>query len=321
MKKILVTPKSFLQSKEKAYAILRQYDAEVVENTSGKTLSEEQMLQYCVDIDGMIVGIDPVSEKVLRNAPKLKAISKYGAGLDNIDMKTAGELGIKVARAAGTNAVSVAELAVGMFFVLSRSIVNTAVNVKKGAWSRAAGKEILGKTVGIIGLGAIGREVARMSLGLGMMILAYDPYVGGDEVLDKYSVESVSLQEVFERSDFISLHLPLTTDTQYIVNKNTLGRMKKTAFLVNTSRGELVDEEELYFSLKEGAIAGAAQDVFSKEPPGEHKLLALDNFILTPHIGAYTTEATERMAVASAGNLARMLFEEDENGKQCHELF
>ncbi len=309
--KVLITPRSFPQSGAKAYKLLREQEFEIIENRTGKTLTENQLVELCRDVDGIIVGVDPITERVLRSAGKLKAISKYGAGLDNVDLETARELGIKVDRAAGTNAVSVAELTVGLIFAIARNIPYSASSVKSGGWDRLRGIEITGKTIGIIGLGAIGREVARMAFGIGMNILGYDPYIDTNaSFLKDYSVNLTTLERIYREADFITLHLPLTDGTRHMINRDTLAMMKPTAYLINTARGELVDEDALYDALKSGALAGAAQDVFSKEPPEGHKLLELDNFILTSHIGAYTVEANEKMAVKSAENLIRMLKEE-----------
>lgn len=307
-KKILITPKSFFQAGEEVAGLLKSRGFEIVANTTGKTLSEEQMIEMCGDAEGLIVGIDPVTGSVLRGAKNLKAISKYGAGLDNIDLKTAKELGIAVDKAAGANAESVAELAVGMFFLLARNISAAVKSVKSGGWERIRGVELRGKTAGIIGLGNIGREVARMAAGLGMKITAYDPYINaGDEFIKKYSIKFAGRDEVIREADFLTLHVPCVEETKNMINGSTLSMMKKGAYLVNVSRGELTDEAALYEALKSGRLAGAAQDVFSKEPPGKHPLLELDNFILTPHIGAYTREANVNMAVRSTENLIRML--------------
>lgn len=309
-KKILITPKSFFRARDKAEEIFSKYPLEVVENNTGKTLTKGQMIELCEDIDGIIVGIDPMDEEVLRNASKLKAISKYGVGLDNIDLKVAKELGIKICIAEGTNTRSVAELTIGLFFTISRSIAKATYDVKDGRWDRTLGVELLGKTVGIIGFGAIGREVAKMSAGLSMNIMAYDPYFNDVRLAQSMNVEMADIMEILEKADFVTLHLPLNEETNKIINSEALSKMKQTAFLINTSRGELVDEDALYDALVKGAIAGAAQDVFSQEPPNkDNKLLSLDNFILTPHIGAYTKESTERMVVSSAKNLVEMLFD------------
>jgi len=308
-KKILITPKSFFRARDKADEIFSQFDLDIVENNTGKTLTKQQMIELCSDVDGVIVGLDPMDEEVLRNAKNLKAISKYGVGLDNINLKVAEELGIKVRKAEGTNTRSVAELTIGLFFALSRSIPKTVADVKDGRWDRTIGTEVGAKIVGIIGFGAIGREVARMAYGLNMEIMAYDPYFSDAELTKAMNVKMTNIDEILEKADFITLHLPLNEETNKIINSKTLSKMKQTAYLVNTARGELVDEDALYNALKNGIIAGAAQDVFSQEPPDkQNKLVALDNFILTPHIGAYTKEATERMVITSAKNLIEMLF-------------
>lgn len=308
MKKILITPKSFRDAGEIPYRILKEHGLEITENNTGKTLDEEQMAELCADVEGLLVGIDPVSRRVIENAPRLKAISKYGAGLDNIDLEAAKDFGIEVRRAAGTNAVSVAELSIGLMFALARNIVPLSLNTRKGGWNRTRGVEITGKTLGIIGLGNIGREVARMAHGLGMDILGYDPFVDtGTDFIRDYDITVTSLEDVFRGSDFVTLHLPLTGDTKYMVGHDAFALMRPSACLINTARGELVDENAMYEALCSGTIAGAASDVFSSEPPGDSPLMKLDNFILTPHIGAYTVEANRKMAEVSALNLVQML--------------
>lgn len=310
MKKVLLTPRSFHEAGEGPRNLLRDNGFEVIENTTGKTLSEDQMVDMCKDIEGLIVGIDPVSSKVLEQAIHLKAISKYGVGLDNIDLDAARKLNIKVDRAVNANTTSVAELAVGLFFALARNIVSISASTQQGGWKRIRGVEITGKTLGLVGLGSIGQEVARMAKGLGMKIFAYDPYIDKNATFIKdFDIKITEFEKVIESADFLSLHLPLTSDTKNIINTYTLQAMKSTAFLINTSRGELVDENALYQALILKNIAGAASDVFSKEPPGEHPLLNLENFVLTSHIGAYTKEANQRMAEISAKNLIRMLSE------------
>lgn len=306
--KVLITPRSFSKSGAEAVKLLKEKGYEVVENRTGKTYTRETMIELCKDADGVIVGTDRMDEEVLRGAPRLKAISKYGAGVDNIDLKAAESLGIKVRRAAGANSTSVAELAVGMFFAIARNIASSAAAVKNGRWEKISGTGITGKSLGIIGLGCIGREVARMAYGLGMNIYGYDPYFNDNEFAQKYGIKILKLDDLLSVSDFVTLHLPLTDETRYIINSRTLKLMKKTAYLVNTARGELVDEDALYEALTEGVIAGAAQDVFSKEPPdGDDRFLKLDNFILTPHIGASTQEAIDKMVQISTNNLIEML--------------
>jgi D-3-phosphoglycerate dehydrogenase len=266
------------------------------------------MAEICHGAEGLIVGIDPVTACVMDENPQLKAISKYGAGLDNIDLAAAKERGIAVMSAGSANALSVAELAIGLFFSLARSIPFAAASTRAGRWDRLKGTELRGKTAGIVGLGNIGREVARIARGIGMDALAYDPYVKNDDpAAAALGVPLVKFAEVLARADFVSLHLPITSETRQMMNKDTFKMMKPSAYLVNTSRGELVDEGALYEALSAGTIAGAAEDVFSKEPPDAHPLLLLDNFILTPHVGMFTREAVLRTAMVSAENAVQML--------------
>lgn len=306
--KIAITPRSFPEAGAPALQWLREKGYDIELNTTGKVLDETGMARFCNGAEGLIVGIDPVTVAVMDANPQLRVISKYGAGLDNIDLKAASDRGIQVMNAGSANALSVAELAVGLFFGLARCIQFAVASTKAGGWARKKGIELFGKTVGIVGLGNIGREVARIARGIGMNAVAYDPYVMPDSpAVAALGIDLKPLGEVLSVADFVTLHLPATDETRHIINRDTLRLMKLSACLVNTSRGELVDEEALYEALTQGVIAGAASDVFSKEPPGSHPLLALDNFILTSHIGAYTGEANRRMAETAVGNILNML--------------
>ena len=309
MTKILITPRSFRESGEAPLELLRGRGFEIVENTTGKTLDEAQMCALCADVDGLLVGIDPVTRRVLDSAPRLRAISKYGAGLDNVDLAAAAERGVQVRAAVGTNARSVAELAVGLMFAMARHLVPSGATTKTGGWGRTRGVELQGRTLGILGLGSIGREVAKMARGIGMDVLAYDPVVDpSSPFLAEHGVRLADRADVIRAADFLTLHLPLLDTTRGMMDAATLATMKPTAVLINTSRGELVDETALLDALTGKRLGGAASDVFSKEPPSaDHPLLKLDNFVLTPHIGAYTQEANRRMAEVSAANLAEML--------------
>ena len=308
--KILITPKSFKNHKQKAYPLLESKGYEIIENTFGRTMTEAEIIEYAKDnVTGIIVGVDPLSASVLQELKDLKAISKYGVGMDNIALDKAAELGIKVRNAVGTNNISVAELAIALIFTLARDIPANSAGVKNAGWSRTCGFELTGKKLGVVGGGMIGREVARRARGLEMQVYIYDPWFKDEQFLDQYAITKLDdLNVLFSQSDIISLHVPATTETRHIINKDSLSRMKPNSILINTSRGELVDEQALYEALVSGQIAGAAQDVFSSEPPAkDEKLLTLDNFILTPHIGAFTAEAGEKMALVSTQNLLDLL--------------
>lgn len=309
-KKILITPKSFRNHKQKAYPLLESKGYEIIENNLGRTMTEAEIIETASEgVAGIIIGVDPLSASVLQELKDLKAISKYGVGMDNIDLDKAAELGIKVRNAVGTNNISVAELAIALIFTLARNIPVNSANVKNGGWNRTCGFELTGKKLGLVGGGMIGCEVASRARGLEMQVSIYDPWLKNDQFLDKYNITRVdNLNELFSQSDIISLHVPATDETRNIINKDSIRLMKSNTILINTSRGELVDEQALYDALVSGRIAAAAQDVFSSEPPTKgEKLLTLDNFILTPHIGAFTAEAGEKMALVSTHNLLEML--------------
>lgn len=308
--KILITPKSFKTYKEKAYGLIKEKGFEIIENTLGRTMSEKEIIDCAKkEVAGIIIGVDPLSADVLEQCRDLRAVSKYGTGMDNIDLKKAEELGIKVKNAIGTNNISVAELTIGLMFAAARRIPTVAMQVRQGRWDRLLGCELAGKRIGLIGGGRIGKEVAKRARGLEMEVSIFDPFFNDEEFLLKYSVKRCqSFETIISESDIVSLHVPLTTDTKGMINSSTFRAMKPGAFLINTSRGELVNEEDLYAALVNGVIAGAAQDVFSAEPPGkDERLLKLDNFILTSHIGAFTSEAVEKMVMVSTRNLLEML--------------
>jgi D-3-phosphoglycerate dehydrogenase len=222
-------------------------------------------------------------------------ISRDGVGVDNVDIPAAREQGIIVTNAPGANAVSVAELALGLILALARQIPVAAEAVHQGKWPRLSGVSLEGKTIGILGLGAIGKQLARRLAGFDCRILAYDPYADTD-FAKSHQVELTTMDGVITQADFVSLHLPLLPETRGLVNAEFLGRMKKDSFLVNTSRGEAIDEKALFEALQSGHIRGAGLDAFIVEPPDPNSpLLSLPQVIATPHLGAQTDGATSNM--------------------------
>ena len=304
-KKILITPKSYYRIREKMLPLLKDYELKF--NDTGITFTEEQMIDLAKDVDGIIIGVDPITESVLENAKNLKAISKYGVGMDNINVKEAEKRNIKISKTPGTNNISVAELTIGLMFDLARNISINVSKVKDNKWERVKGVELTDKTLGIIGCGSIGKEVVRRARGLEMSVLINDPYFKDQELIRDQAINLSDKSTLIENSDFISLHLPLNSETKNIISKNELKKMKESSYLINTARGGLIDEEALLWALKNNEISGAACDVFSEEPPGQHPLLELDNFILTPHIGANTKESVLRMANQATENIIEML--------------
>lgn len=259
-------------------------------------LKEDELVKIMKDYDVLLVrSATKVTKKVIE-ASKLKVIGRAGIGVDNIDVDAATERGVLVMNAPSGNVVSTAELTIGLVFSLARRIPQADASMKKGEWKRKEmkGSQVSGKTIGIIGLGRVGAEVTRRAAALGMKVIAYDPLVS-PEVSVRLHVRLVTLDRLLEESDFVTIHTPLTPQTKDMLGKNELVKMKKTGMLINTARGGVVNEDALFEALSENRIAGAALDVYSSEPPAGSKLLALNNLILTPHLGATTNEAQEEV--------------------------
>lgn len=304
-KKILITPKSYYRIKDKMLPLLKDYELKF--NDTGKTFTEDQMKDLVQDVDGIIIGVDPITDDVIDNANNLKAISKYGVGMDNIDVDKAKNEGIKIRKTPGTNNISVAELAIGLMFNVARNISINVNKVKNNKWERVKGVELTDKTIGVIGCGNIGQEVVKRARGLQMSVLIHDPYFDDEKLIENEKINQVNKHELLANADFISLHLPLNSETANIISKKEIKIMKDTVFLINTARGELIDDDALLWGLKNKELAGVACDVFSQEPPNDHPLLEFDNFLLTPHIGANTEESVYRMAEQATKNIIEML--------------
>jgi D-3-phosphoglycerate dehydrogenase len=251
-----------------------------------------------------------VTASLLRNAKRLIVVGRAGVGLDNVDVAAATEAGILVTSTPDQNAISVAELAMGLMLSLARKIPAANQDTKSGHWNRQkfAGTELYGKTIGIIGAGKIGYLTARRAQSFGMKVLAYDPFISRDSILlSELNAELVSLENLLARADVVSCHLPATPLTRGLLNAACFRAMKSTATLINTSRGEVVVEDDLLDALKSGTIAGAAIDVRATEPPQASELERLPNLILTPHVAAFTQEAQERVTTAICEDIARVL--------------
>jgi D-3-phosphoglycerate dehydrogenase len=245
------------------------------------------------DADALVVrSATRVTAELLESAPRLRVIGRAGAGVDNIDLDAATRRGVLVMNTPGSNAVSVAELAFALLLSLARAVPQLHSSLQAGRWEKTAfpGTELRGKTLGLLGFGRVGMEMARRARAFEMRVVACDPFVG-PEVGREEGVEMLSFDELLARSDWLSLHASLSTSTDRILNAAALAKMKRGARLINTARGELVDEEALAAALRSGHLAGAAIDVFTEEPPRNSPLLSLPNVIATPHMGAATEEA------------------------------
>ncbi|HUX19715.1 MAG TPA: phosphoglycerate dehydrogenase [Spirochaetia bacterium] len=291
--RILVTPTSFGKADPTLISRLQAACAEVVPNATGKPLSAGQLAGMLQNVDGYIAGLDEINDAALALADKLQVISRYGVGVDNVDLAAARKRGIVVTNTPGANSVSVAELTVGLILSAIRHIPEAVAATRAGEWPRLSGVTLRNKTVGIVGYGAIGRCVAERLLPFGCRLLAFDPYAQGTGT---EGTVMTSLDELLRESDIVTLHAPVTDDTRRMVNATFLRAMKPSAYLVNTARGELIEEEALVRALQEGRLAGAAIDVFDREPlPKDSPLLALPRLIATPHMAAHTDDAMNAM--------------------------
>jgi D-3-phosphoglycerate dehydrogenase len=272
----------------------------------GKKFSEEEMIRIMADYDAAIVGVEKMTAAVIQAAKKLRIIAKHGAGVDNIDVEAATARGIVVTSAPGTNSDSVADLTLGLFLSLARRIPFADQSIRTGGWPRLVGFQLFKKVLGIIGLGDIGKRVAKRAAGFEMSVNAYD-VVRDDAFARQWGITYLPLDELLASADFISIHVPSIPATLKMIGERELRLMKKEAFLVNISRGDVVDEEALCRVLKERGIQGAALDVFSSEPPKESPLFALDNVVLSPHMGAYTYEALRETGMICAKGITDLL--------------
>ncbi|HTG02151.1 MAG TPA: phosphoglycerate dehydrogenase [Nitrospirota bacterium] len=264
--------------------------------------SAEEIEKIIGEYDGLIIrSATKVTAALLEKAAKLKVVGRAGSGLDNVDIPAATKKGVVVMNTPGGNTVTTAEHTLGMIFACARMIPQAYASLKAGKWEKKKfeGVELYDKTLGIIGLGAIGGVLANRAIGLGMKVLAYDPFISAEKA-KSLGIELADLATIYQRSDFITVHTPKTKETANLINRNTIAQMKDGVRIINCARGGIVNEQDLHEALKSGKVAGAAFDVFEKEPPENHPLLALDNFIATPHLGASTLEAQENVAVAVA---------------------
>ncbi len=281
-------------------------DIEVVQQVG---LKPAGLLQIIGDFEALIIRSGTqVTREVIEAGKKLRVIGRAGIGVDNIDVPAATERGIVVMNTPEGNTITTAEHTISLLMSLARHIPQAYSCLKQSRWERKCfmGVELYGKTLGIIGLGRIGQEIAKRALALGMTVIAHDPYVT-PQTLKKIDVALVPLEKLFKDADFITVHTPVTENTRHMINAETIAAMKPGVYLINCARGGIMDEQALYEALTSGQVAGAALDVFEQEPPGENPLLKLDNVICIPHLGASTKEAQEKVALEIAHQIISLL--------------
>jgi D-3-phosphoglycerate dehydrogenase len=275
--------------------------------------SPESLLKLIPDYEALIVRSGTkVTAEVIESGRKLRVIGRAGAGVDNIDVDAATRRGIIVMNTPGGNTVSTAEHTLSLLFALARNIPQAHASVVSGKWERKkfVGVELDGKTIGVIGLGKVGREVAKRCLALGMKVVGYDPILSS-EVAMKMGVDLLSLDDVYRRSDFLTVHVPLTPETKGMIGEREIGQCKLGVRIINCARGGIVDEDALLKGLESGRVAGAALDVFSHEPPGQLRILFHEKVIATPHLGASTEDAQEKVSAQIGRQVAEALLEKN----------
>lgn len=304
--KVIITARSFGNADGAAYDCLREAGCRWVKLDEKDGPLREQLEREIADADALIAGLEPIDAALLAKAEKLKAVSRYGVGYENVDCAAAKKKGIQVTVTPGANGDSVADLAVALMLGAARNIPMMDASIRSGSQKRPQGLEMFGKTLGVIGAGRIGQGVARRCLGFSMDILAYDVYK--DETFERETgAEYVDLETLLRQSDFITVHSPLTEATKNLISAGQFALMKPTAVLVNTARGGVVDEAALYEALTSGQIRAAALDATLEEPPSHSPLRTCENCILTPHAGAATREASSRMSLMAAQNAVEAL--------------
>ena len=299
---VAVTSRSFSQN-EVLVNELRNHFSQVKLNETGETLKGESLRVFLDNADKAIIGIEEINKDLLSQLPKLKMISKYGVGLNNIDIEACKELGVEIAFTPGANKSSVAEFALLLILNALRRIDSNKDEIINNHWSQQKGRGLLGKRIGILGMGNIGKELIKLLAPFDTEIFFYDQLAQTVEVNKSIKISQVTLEELLTNSEIISIHLPLTPETKNIISSEVLEKMKKDVILINTARGDVVDEMALADALLRRVIAGAGLDVYEKEPEVPDSLLALDQVVLLPHMGSGTVETREAMGFRAVSNI------------------
>jgi phosphoglycerate dehydrogenase-like enzyme len=312
---------AFLRPGDEVDCRLREAGFEPVYELWTRRRTEEEMIRLLRGTVGAIVTTDPITDRVLAEVPEVRVISRTGVGYDTVDTKAATARGVVVTTTPGVNRQAVADFAMALIISCARRLPENLAEVRQGGWTRHEGMDLAGKTLGVVGLGTIGKAVARRAGGFEMRLLAHDP-VEDRAFAERHGVPYVSLEDLLRQSDFVTLHCFLSDASRHVLNAERLELMKPTAFLINTARGGLVDTAALCRVLQARRIAGAALDVVEEEPlPPDSPLRTLDTVYLTPHVAGSTTDARRRSGTTAAENLIRALRGERPEGTVNPEVF
>jgi phosphoglycerate dehydrogenase-like enzyme len=299
MPKVLIAPTTLAGHEASYLQVLRDAGFDPIFPTRLAQLTEDELLDVAPTLVASIAGSEPYTRRVLAAAPHLRVIARAGVGYDAVDLAAATDHGIAVTIAPGTNHDAVAEQTLAMILALAKNLVPLDRAVRQGEWPRRASLPLRGWTLGIAGLGRIGKAVALRGAGFGMRLLAYEPYPDAAFVA-QHQVTLVPFERLLAEADYLTLHVPLSPESQHMINRRTLALMKPTAFLINTARGGLVNEADLFAALQTKRLAGAALDVFEREPPGSSPLFGLDNVLLLPHTAGSDLRSRDDMALSAA---------------------
>lgn len=274
----------------------------VYTNKEFKRFTKDELIKFLSKCDIAIVGLDKIDEEILSHNPKLKAISKYGVGLDNIDFNACKKYNIEILHTQGVNKRSVSELTLGCILSLLRNIYVSSNLLKSNIWEKNGGVQLTNKTIGIIGIGNIGKDLIQLLQAFNCKILVND-IIEQKEYYEKYNLFETTKEDIYKSADIITIHTPLNDSTKYMINKKSLSIMKSNAVVINTARGGIINQEDLKWALKNNIIAGAAIDAYEMEPPEDLEFLGLPNLINTPHIGGNAMEAVQAMGESAIENI------------------
>jgi phosphoglycerate dehydrogenase-like enzyme len=301
--KVVVSAVAFSKNKELVNTLLSHFPNAII-NAEGKRYTKNELTEYYKEADAIITGLEKIDDDLLSKLPKLKLIAKYGVGLDNIDLDACKKRNIKVGWTGGVNKHSVAEMALGLMLMLSRNLYTTSNLLKSGVWNKSGGFSLHSRTIGIVGVGHIGKELVKLLKPFDCKILLND-IIDLGEYPHANNLEVVEKDVLFQQADIISFHTPLNEYTKNLVNKETILTMKPSVILINTARGGIVNEQDLKWALHNNKIGGAALDVFEIEPPEDKELMQFPNLIATPHIAGNSYEAVIDMGLAAINHIIK----------------
>ena len=299
--RVAVTPPAFCKSPSLKTELLDHFPNAAF-NEKDRYLAGPELVDFLADADAALIGRDSINTELIGSLPKLRMVAKYGVGLDNLDQEALSCAGIELRVAFGTNRRSVAELTLGFMIGLCHNMSSGSEELKRGVWHREGGQELTGKSLGIIGCGNVGQELVRLLQPFQCRIWVHD-IADRSKFCRKFGAVETGFEEIIEEVDILTLHVPLTENTENLIDKSVLATMKPSAFLINTSRGRVVNQGDLHQALVSGEIAGAGLDVFWEEPPIETEFLQLPNLMVTPHIGGNARESIDAMGRAAIQNL------------------